>query len=75
MKVRISFNIIVGDETRRALTWRYFIDKGDTDPRTMKLASRKDIKEWYEQHGVVCDIDLSDEYHRAIERWKEKNES
>jgi hypothetical protein len=50
MKVRVSYTVVVDDEIRRAIA-RYHGQEG--------LASRDEIKQWYEMNGLSMDDDLS----------------
>ena len=50
MRVRIAYSVDVSDEIRRAMSAHY---GGDG------LASRQDIKQWYEAFGESMNADLS----------------
>lgn len=50
MKVRISYTVDVDEESRRGIHQYYGLPG---------LASRQDIKDWYEAHGHAMNDDLA----------------
>lgn len=54
MKLRVSYTVDVEDGYRRAVAHRY----GETG----KLATREELRHFFEQHGSSLDDDLRDEH-------------
>ena len=62
MNVRISYVVEVTDQTRRAINMHY---------GKPGLATRDEVKRWYEAQGTSSDDDLSWDYQQAVERGEE----
>jgi hypothetical protein len=63
MKVRIVYTVEVSDEYRRALNFRY---------GRPGLATRNEMKYYFQQWGNTTDEDLMSEYATAVKNGEEK---
>lgn len=57
MRVRIAYTVDVDDDFRRAINVHYGKDG---------LATREDVKRWYESYGDSMNVDLMNEYEQSF---------
>ena len=63
MKVRVSYVVDVGEAMRRGIRLQTGVGKPGL---ALGLASRQEVKEWYESMGAHCDDDTSSEGEDAL---------